>query len=441
MREKTNIRKLALELLCEYEELGKYVNLSLNSHKADKLTEEERGQLTALLYTAVEHKLTYDYYMCALSGRSIDKINPTTKNILRIGLCQLLDMNGVPSFAAVNETVKLARNAGERSFVNGILRSADRQRDSLPLPDKNKNFARYLSVKYSFPLWIVKKYISVFGESEAERLLLRFCEIAPTDITVNLNKISRENYIKKLDALGIFASRSEYSPLSVRISASVDPRKLPGYSEGEFFVQDASSAAAVYTLGAKPGDTVIDVCSCPGGKSFSAAVMTEDTGKIYSFDIHESKLSLVFGGAERLGFKSLTVGARDAKNPDESLFGMADRVICDVPCSGLGVLAKKPDLRYKSEDGIADLPELQYEILKAASKYLKPGGRMIYSTCTLLPSENGEVVDRFLRENNGFRAADFKIGNRDSEGGKFTFIPHIHETDGFFVSLIEKECL
>ena len=144
MAEKTNIRKIALELLCEYEELGKYVNLSLNSHKADKLTDEERGQLTALLYTAVEHKLTYDYYICALSGRSLDKIDPTTKNILRIGLCQLLDMRGIPSFAAVNETVKLSRNLGERSFVNGILRSADRLRDSLPLPDKNKNFARFL---------------------------------------------------------------------------------------------------------------------------------------------------------------------------------------------------------------------------------------------------------------------------------------------------------
>ena len=144
MTEKTNIRKLALTLMSEYEEQGKYVNLSLNSHKADKLSDEERGQLTALLYTAVEHKLTYDYYICALSGRSIDKIDSTTKNILRLGLCQLLDMNGIPSFAAVNETVKLARNPGERSFVNGVLREADRRRDSLPLPDKNKNFAREL---------------------------------------------------------------------------------------------------------------------------------------------------------------------------------------------------------------------------------------------------------------------------------------------------------
>ena len=439
MSEKTNIRKLALSLLCEYEELGKYVNLSLNSHKTDKLSGEERAQLTALLYTAVEHKLTYDYYICAISGRSLDKINPTTKNILRLGLCQLFDMSGIPSFAAVNETVKLARNSGERAFVNGILREADRQRDSLPLPDKNKNLARYLSVRYSFPLWIVKRYISVFGEEGAEELLLHFNTIASTDLTVNTAKISKEDYIKKLSESGISAFESEFSPMSIRIEGSLDPRRMPGYSEGEFFVQDESSAAAVYTLGAKRGDSLIDVCSCPGGKSFAAAIMMQNDGRISAFDIHENKLSLVDSGALRLGIDIITTSARDARMPDSNLFSTLDRVICDAPCSGLGVLAKKPDLRYKREEDIAALPELQYEILTASSKYLKPGGRMIYSTCTLLPEENGAVVERFLSENPEFHTVDFKIGDYSSDRGMFTFVPHVHKTDGFFVSLIEKD--
>lgn len=439
MAEKINVRSVALALLSEYEEQGKYVNLSLNSHKADKLSDSERGQLTALLYTTVEHKLTYDYYIASLSGRSIDKIDSTTKNILRLGLCQLFDMSGIPTHAAVNETVRLARGAGERSFVNGILREADRRRNALPLPDAKKNFARYLSVKYSFPTWLVKRYVSVFGEDDTERLLIYFNNIPATDLTVNTLKVTCEEYIEKLSAIGISAKKSDLSPLSVRISDSVDPRKLPGYSEGEFFVQDASSSASVSVLSAKAGETVIDTCSCPGGKSFATSIAMQDKGKIYSFDIHESKLPLIESGAERLGISSLTVSVRDALTPDESLFGKADAVICDAPCSGLGVLAKKPDLRYKSEEDIASLPTLQYEILKASAKYLKPGGRMIYSTCTLLPEENGGVVDRFLSENRGFRALDFKIGEYESENGKFTFIPYIHKTDGFFVSLIEKE--
>ena len=438
MAEQTNIRRLALSLLSEYESLGKYVNLSLNSHKTDRLSGDERAALTSLLYTAVEHKLTYDYYIAALSGRGIDKIDPTTKNILRLGLCQLLDMDSIPAFAAVNETVKLARNPGERGFVNGILRRADRERDSLPMPDRNKNLARYLSVKYSFPLWIVKKYISVFGDGSAEQLLISMSKIAPTDLTVNTVKISREAFSQKLIREGYSVTPSEYSPLSLRLSGSCDPRMLPGYSEGEFFVQDAACAAAIYALGARASDSVIDVCACPGGKSFAAAIMMQGEGRVNSFDIHESKLSLIEDGALRLGLSCISASVSDARAPRSALFGSADRVICDVPCSGLGVLSKKPDLRYRGEEGVSALPELQYEILSASAKYLKVGGRMIYSTCTLLPEENECVVKRFLSENRNFRSVDFKIADMNSADGSFTFLPHIHNTDGFFVSLLEK---
>ena len=434
-----DIRAIALGLLNEYESLGKYVNLSLTSHKTDSLSAEERAALTALLYTAVEHKLTYDYYIGALSGRSLDKIDPVTKNILRLGLCQLLDMDSIPTFAAVNEMVKLARGRGERGFVNGILREADRRRDALPLPPREKNAARYLSVKYSFPQWIVKKYISLFGEEGCESLLLHYSAIAPTDLTVNLTKISREAFLEKLKGDGYSAALSPYSPISVRIFGSVDPRRIPGFSEGEFFVQDASSAAATAVLMPKAGDILVDACACPGGKSFAATVLMKGEGEVHSFDLHESKLSLIEDGARRLGLSAIAVGECDAREGDSTLFGKADRVICDVPCSGLGVLAKKPDLRYKREEDALTLPELQYEILSTSAKYLKAGGRMIYSTCTLLPEENGDVVDRFISENPGYRTVDFKIGDESSEGGKFTFVPHIHKTDGFFVSLIEKE--
>ena len=432
---KTNLRRLALSLLCEYEELGKYVNLSLSSHKTDGLSREERSFLAALVYTAVEHKLTYDYYISALSGRSMEKIDKTTKNILRLGLCQLLDMKGVPPFAAINETVSLARGVGERSFVNGILRAADRQRDNLPLPSGTG--ARHLSVKYSFPVWIVRRFTEIFGSEGAEELLKKFNTVPPTDLTVNTNKISREDFVKKLTGLGYKAELSEFSPLTVRVSGSVVPSELIGYTEGEFFVQDTASAIAALTLGARPGDRVIDVCAAPGGKSFAAAITMQGKGDVTAFDIHESKLSLIESGAKRLGL-SVKTGTQDARSPRRELFGTADRVICDALCSGLGVLWKKPDLRYKSEESVRELPALQYEILTASSQYLKVGGRMIYSTCTLLPEENGGVFDRFLKENKNFKPVDFSLGDLKSEGGRITLYPHIHGTDGFFVSLIER---
>ncbi len=436
-----NVRRLALSFLEEYESLGKYINLSLTSHRADKLSPEERAFLTSLLYTSVENKLTYDYYISAISGRGSDKIDVTTKNILRLGLCQLLDMDSVPSFAAVNETVKLARNPGERSFVNGILRAAERQKDGLPLPDKEKNYARYLSVKHSFPLWIVKRFISVYGNEETKKLLNAYRRIAPTDLTVNTEKISVLDFYTKLKENGYNVSLPEISPMTVRIEGSTAPTLLPGFFDGEFFVQDAACAASVAALSPKENENVIDVCAAPGGKSFAAAIRMRDLGRVTSFDIHESKISLILSGAERLSLKSVNGFARDALLPDENLFSTADRVICDVPCSGLGVLRKKPDLRYRSEEGLSELPELQYSILSASAKYLKAGGRMVYSTCTLLPEENGCVVDRFLAENKNFKAVDFSVGKFRSEKGRFTFLPHVHNTDGFFVCLLEKDRL
>lgn len=441
MTEEKNLRRLALTLLNEYEEEGKYINLALNSHKADSLSGEERAQLTALLYTAVEHKLTYDYYISSLAKRSIEKIDGVTKNILRLGLCQLLDMDKIPEFAAVNETVKLARNPGERSFVNGILRAAQRSRNSLPHPDREKNLARYLSVRYSFPVYTVKRLISVFGDAGAEEYLRKISEIAPTDLTVNTLKISVRDFSEKLLRAGIENQISDISKLTVRIPKSVSPKDVPGYLEGEFFVQDSACGAAISLLGLSGKERIIDVCAAPGGKSFAAAILSADGGRVTSFDIHESKLSLIESGAERLGLTSVRASVRDATQPDESLFGTADRVICDVPCSGLGVLSKKPDLRYKGEESFSSLPTLQYEILTASAKYLRPGGKLLYSTCTVLPEENEEVLERFLSENKNFKRVPFEIFGEVRESGSFTFLPHVHNTDGFFAALIEKESI
>ena len=433
-----NVRKIALELLLEYENEGKYINLSLSSHKADSLTREERSFLTALLYTTVEKKITYDYYIGSLAERSLDKIDTVTKNVLRLGFSQILDMDFVPDFAAVNETVSLAKNSGSRAFVNGVLRRLIREKGNLPLPKREKNISRYLSVRYSFPLHIVKHFINVLGESGAEEYLDASSKIPPTDLSVNTLKISVDDFIKKLSDSGISATAHEISPITVRIFGSVDPREIRGYNEGEFFVQDAASAIAITALNPRANERIIDVCSAPGGKSMAAAILSENKGEIISYDLHKSKLSLIEDSANRLSLSSVSVSERDATCPDESLYGRADKVICDVPCSGLGVLRKKPDLRYKSKEGIDALPALQYEILKSSVKYLKDGGVILYSTCTVNPEENEGVVERFLRENEGYTPLDFNLSGLHSENGRLTLYTHIHNTDGFFIALIKK---
>ena len=435
-----NVRELTLSLLLDCEANGKYVNLALSSRRTDNLSADERSFLTVLLYTVAERKITYDYYISAISGRSLDKIDPTTLNILRIGMCQITDISSVPDHAAVNETVSLARNPGERSFVNGVLRQAVRLKadGKLPLPPREKKVSRYLSIAYSFPHWMVKHFISLYGENDTEKLLAHFNNARYTDLTVNLTKTSRDDLVDRLEKAGYTISESVETPLSVRLSGSVNPRNLPGFEDGLFFVQDAACAVSAEALGISKGDRIIDVCACPGGKSLAAAILS-DNGEVVSFDIHDSKLSLIEDGAKRLGLTGITVGECDATNPRDELFGSFDKVICDVPCSGLGVLGKKPDIRHRDNQSLQELPDLQYNILSASVNYLKDDGVMIYSTCTLNPEENERVVERFLEEHKEFCTVDFALGNIKSHNGMLTLLPHVHGTDGFFIAKIRKE--
>ena len=432
------VREIALNLLDQYENDGKYVNLSLQSHIADALSVEERALLTRLLYTTVEKKITYDYYISYLSARGIGDIDTTTKNALRLGLCQILDMDTVPDFAAVNETVDVVRMKSAKGFVNGVLRRAVKEKASLPLPPREKNVQRHLSVKYSYPLHLVKRLVSVFGIEETEQIFKAYNENHGLSLSVNTCKISREDYLRLLSAAGYNAEPSPYSSISVRIKNSCNPRLLPGFEDGYFFVQDDACAAAVEVLGINADDTVVDVCACPGGKSFAAAILGKDTARVYSYDVSDSKLPLISSGRDRLSLTSIVTKVHDATVADSELIGVCNKVICDVPCSGFGVIAKKPDLRYKPLDSYDTLPALQYQILAESAKYLSVGGEMIYSTCTLLPEENADTLRRFIAEHPNFSTVDFTVVGLSSEGGTFTFLPHKHGTDGFFVAKIKR---
>ena len=430
-----NVRKTALELLRSYETEGRYVNLLLSSPRLASLTREETAFLTSLLYTTVENKLKYDYLICKLSKRSMDSIDEFVRDVIRLGMCQILDMRSVPDFAAVNETVKLARHNGERAFVNAVLRETVRVKDDPPYPDREKNEQRYLSVRYSVPLPTVKLLASVAGEN-TERLLEAFSSTNALSLTVNTRKVSREALIARFSEFGSRASR--FSDNGIELAKSVPPTALDGFSRGEFFVQDEASRVEAMALGAREGDTVIDVCAAPGGKTLSAAIAVGDKGKVYSYDLHASKLSLIEDSVKRLGLSNVAVAERDATSPDGSLFGAADRVICDVPCSGLGVIGKKPDLRYKEISAADELVPLQSEILRCSAKYLKVGGIIVYSTCTLNPKENEGVVSAFLEDNPEFSLVPFSPRGGDPQGLGVTLTPYEHGTDGFYIAKLRK---
>ena len=434
------ILDLTLSLLDGYELEGKYSNLALSSHSLDSLPREQKALVTLLFYTAIEHKITLDYYICAYAGRSLEQIDIHTLNILRLGLTELLYIDSIPDYAAVNECVSLGRNKGERGFINAILRSVIAGRDShtLPMPKREKNLARFLSVTYSFPMWLCRHFIDLIGVEDTERLLAEFNKEGDTSLTVNTTRISVDELVGRLCEDGYTVTKSKYSPISIRISGSVNPRVLYGFEEGYFFVQDESCAISASVLGAEPGEKVVDVCACPGGKSFATSILTGARASVSSFDLHESKLSLITSGAERLGLCRITVSMQDATKAKEDMYDSFDRVICDVPCSGLGVLGKKADMRYRDESGITELPELQYTILAESAKYLRTGGTLVYSTCTLNRQENEGVVERFLAQNESFALCDFEMGDLSSKGGMLTLYPHIHMTDGFFIAKLQK---
>ncbi len=425
-------RELAFRLLQRAEANDQFINLSLD-HALERsgLSESDRALAAALVYGVTEKRLTLDYRIASLSSRPVEELDPSVKTALRLGLYQLFCMDRIPSHAAVNETVSLVSRK-VAGFVNAILRSALRSPDQ-PLPDEQKDLIGYLSVKYSIGRPLTDKLLSVFGRERAEALFAAFGRIPPTTLSVNTLKISREELAKRIpDAIP-----TPYSSKGLLVRGSV--RELYGFSEGLFFVQDEASQLTVEALDAKEGDLLMDICSCPGSKSFGSAIRMNNKGRILSFDLHEKKLPLISSGASRLGIDIITPAVRDGRNPLPEYFGKADRVLCDVPCSGFGVLAKKPELRYKDPAASASLPAIQSAILDNACRYVKDGGTLVYSTCTVLPEENEENVSRFLERHPEFIPVPFSAGSLSVPTGSITLLPNEHGTDGFFVAKFKKQ--
>lgn len=416
-------RALALDLLCEAERRGQYPNLALDhALRRNPLSPADRALATTLVYGVTERRITLDAIIDRLAEREIE---PRIRMLLRLGLYQLRYLDRIPAHAAVNESVALAprKSAG---FVNAILRAYGRRAGEFVF---NAVDAATMAVAYSVAEPICAAFIEAFGLARTESILTAFGRIPPLTLRVNTLRVSREDYLTRLAGAGIEAAPCA-APSGIRLSASMNPTLLPGFDNGDCFVQDEASQRCVAALGAQPGELVLDLCSCPGAKSFGAAISMQNRGRVIASDLHANKLSLVESGGARLGISIIETVARDARIPVDELAGKADRVICDVPCSGLGVLGKKPDLRYKSLDDTSRLPAIQAAILETAAAYVRPGGRLVYSTCTLLPAENEGVTAPFLAAHHEYVVLEEKTLTPDTDG-----------TDGFYYCAMERKSL
>ena len=448
MKEKTtNPRLLALKTLMSAERQGKYINLASDiSIKGADMSETDTALFTSLVYGVTERKITLDHVISCMAAKGTKHIEPRVLCILRLGLYQLIYLDKIPSHAAVNETVGMCQSKGECSFVNAILRNYIRDgARRVSFPDKEKEPTKYLSLTYSVPAWICDSLASDYGFENAEGILSAFSGEAPSaTLRVNTLKTTREAFCRALAQTNTESRETSYSSAGVKLSEGAKITALSGFDVGEFFVQDEASQICIEVLSPKPDETVIDTCSCPGSKSFGAAIEMQNKGKVYSFDLHENKLSLVEKSALRLGITIIECEARDGRNPNDKLYGKADRVICDVPCSGFGVMAKKPDIRYKRKEDVEALAPLGASILSESAKYLKDGGVLVYSTCTMRREENEEVVEAFLSTHPDFSLIPFEIKSKSEHTpdikseGMLTLMPHIHKTDGFFIAKLQK---
>ena len=437
-----NLRKIALDLLDLQEKSGQYSNIAVdNAVRREGLDGKDSRLLSALVYGVIERRITLDFIIDSLSSLPPSKIERTTRNILRMGLYQLIWLDRIPAHAAVSESVSLC-NKRSRGFVNALLRGFERKRGddlaaSFDFPKKERDPIAYLSVTYSYPTILCQKFCDIFGFDKTEAILRAWEKTPPTTLRVNPLKNTREELFESLSERGVDASLTANAPHGIR-TFGASPAEL-GLSEGLCFVQDEASQICVAALGARPGETVLDICACPGSKSFGAALDMNNEGQILSFDLHENKLSLITKGAEALGISIIKTAARDGRDFDPALEAKADRIICDVPCSGFGVVAKKPEIRYKDPADSAALPDIQLAILKNATRYLKAGGTLVYSTCTIFPEENEQNVARFLESTPDMIPCDFTVGNISSKNGMLTLLPSEHGTDGFFIAKFTRK--
>ncbi|WP_213818443.1 16S rRNA (cytosine(967)-C(5))-methyltransferase RsmB [Garciella nitratireducens] len=443
-----NPREVALKVLYEIDKNNAYSNICLKkilNHTS--LKPLDRAFVTQLVYGVIKNKFRIDWIISQFSNTPIKKISPWVLNILRLGIYQMLYLDKIPQSAAVNESVKLGKKYGHKrisGFINGILRSISRSPQEILQPDK-KDIVHFLSIYYSHPKWMVEKWIKEYGKDFTIDLLKKNNEAPSISVRTNTLKISRERLIDLLQKEDIVTKKGEWCPEAIILEniSNIDKNKY--FKEGLFQVQDQSSMLVAHVLNPKENQLVIDVCAAPGGKTTHIAQKMNNTGKIIARDIYDHKLSLIKQNRDRLGISNIILEKYNALEVDSDLIGQADRVLLDAPCSGLGIIRRKPDLKWnKCFNDIKKITILQYKMLENAGKYLKKGGILVYSTCTINPDENFNIVKKFLTKNSNFKIVPIlpicekMEKHKEIEEGYLQLFPNIDFVDGFFISKIQR---
>ncbi len=443
MTQKT-ARAVALDALLQMEENEGYSNLVIDKAlRSAPLEQRDKALASTIFYGVLEKRLTLDWLLEQCLREPGKRLDPTVHMALRCGAYQICFLDRIPDSAAVNETVAAVKQRGKSSlsgFVNGVLRSLSRKKGELALPDGDSRQA--LSLRYSVPEELIALWENAYGRKLVLQLLESLGERARLTIRVNTLKTTTADLARALDKQGVSCFAPEFPAGCLELENCGSPAALPQFQEGLFHVQDLSAQLICAILGPQPGETVYDCCAAPGGKTFTMAQEMEDRGQITAFDLYKGRVGLIKDGAERLGISCVTACQADMTQLAEGL-PQADKVLCDVPCSGFGVIRRKPEIRYKSLSQVQELPELQFKILKNAASLVKPGGVLVYSTCTLNPRENGGVADRFLKENNGFEPMQINLPGiaRTVEEPlhQLTMMPFSGASDGFFAAAFRKK--
>ncbi len=411
---------------------------------AAELSGRDAALATQLCFGVLQNQMLLDFYLSKFSNIPLKRMEGKVVQTLRLGAYQMLFLTRIPHSAAVNSAVALVKahckNPRAAGMVNGILRSMERSLQNMPVIPQGDPVA-YLSTLYSHPEWLVKEFILSLDEEETAQLLAADNSQPPTSVMVNTTRTTVEALKAMLEADHVEAEPHPWLENCLLLSRTGDLERLEAFQQGLFYVQDPASRLSVLAAGAKPGMRVLDCCAAPGGKSFAAAIAMENQGEIVSCDLHSHKKKLIQAGADRLGLTIITPKTADGKVFRPEWERAFDLVLVDAPCSGLGVIRKKPDIRYKDPAPLADLPAVQLDILRNAARYVRPGGTLMYSTCTLLYRENGEVVETFLAENKAYKAEAFTLPGPVGlvQSGSVTLWPHRHGTDGFFISKMRRE--
>ena len=436
-----NARELALDILYEILEKGSYSHVVLNQalSKYQYLEKQDRAFITRVTEGTLEYLIQIDYVLNQFSKTKVNKMKPLIRTLLRMSVYQILHMDRIPDSAVCNEAVKLAekrRFQGLKGFVNGVLRNISREKGSLRFPDD--------AVRYSMPSWLMELWSKTYDKETVHKMMEYFLSDRPVTVRCNLNNAGKTAIIGSLEAQGVVVKESDYVEGILSLEKLDYLEVLEAFQNGWIQVQDLSSSLVGLAAAPKEGDVVIDVCGAPGGKSLHMADLLKGTGHVEVRDISDYKVSMIEENIERSGFGNISASVWDALELDEDFIEKADIVIADLPCSGLGIIGKKPDIKQKmSPEGLASLAELQRDILSVVHRYVKPGGILVYSTCTIDRQENEDNVAWFL-ENHPFKPVNIegrlgeKLKSDTMKQGYIQILPGVYPCDGFFISVLQR---